>query len=57
MAGERLIAGLDLGKAADFSVLSVVGRRRLDKPVAKRRYAYALRWLQAWDLGTKYNST
>jgi len=57
MRPEFLVAGLDLGKAADFSVLSVVGRRKLDKPVAKRRYAYALRWLQAWELGTKYSAT
>jgi hypothetical protein len=54
---EFLVGGLDLGKASDFSVLSVVSRRALPVPVAKRRYSYALRWLQAWELGTKYTAT
>jgi hypothetical protein len=57
MAAETLIAGLDLGKNADFSVLVVVGRKRLEKPVAKRRYSYAVRWLQTWELGTRYTAT
>lgn len=54
---EQLIAGLDLGKAADYAVMAVVGRSRLEQPVAKRRYRYALRWLQSWELGTPYTST
>lgn len=54
---EKLFSGLDLGKAADFSVFVTVGRHRLEKPVAKRRYRYTLRWLQAWELGTRYTAT
>jgi hypothetical protein len=57
MRHEQLISGLDLGKAADYSVLAVVGRSKLEKPVAKRRFKYALRWLQAWELGTPYTAT
>jgi hypothetical protein len=57
MAAETLISGLDLGKNADFSVFVVVGRSRLPHPVAKRRYTHAVRWLQAWDLGTRYTAT
>jgi hypothetical protein len=57
MFPDRLIAGLDLGKRADYSVLVAVSRRALPKPVAKRRYSYALRWLQAWELGTDYTAT
>lgn len=57
MSRETLIAGLDLGKNADFSVLVVVGRTVLAKPVSKRRHAYAIRWLQTWELGTRYTAT
>lgn len=57
MSAERLFCGLDLGKSADYSVLTVVGRYRLDKPVARRRWGYRLRWLQAWELGTPYTAT
>lgn len=56
MTREKLIAGLDLGKNADFSVLVVVGRKKLDKPVSKRRHTYAVRWLQTWELGTRYTA-
>ncbi|HEY1191668.1 MAG TPA: hypothetical protein VGE74_28810 [Gemmata sp.] len=54
---EKLFSGLDLGKAADFSVLATVGRRKLDRPVAKRRFSYAVRWLASWELGTRYTAT
>lgn len=57
MSAERLISGLDLGKNADFSVLAVLGRTKLEKPVRKRRFAYAVRWLQTWELGTRYTAT
>jgi hypothetical protein len=53
---EQLISGLDLGRNADYSVLVTVSRRKLDKPVAKRRFRYAIRWLQTWELGTPYTS-
>src|SRR5690348_10438298 len=57
MTAERLIAGLDLGKSSDYSVLVVVSRTPLPVPVARRRYRYALRHLEAWELGTKYTAT
>lgn len=54
MAGPCLISGLDLGKVADFSALATVDRQRVERPVAKRRWAYTLRWLETWELGTAY---
>lgn len=51
-----LISGLDLGKNADFSALATVERSRVDKPVAKRRHRYAIRWLETWELGTRYST-
>ena len=52
----KLISGLDLGKVADFSALATLERHKLEKPVAKRRFRYTLRWLETWDLGTRYTS-
>lgn len=51
-----LIAGLDLGRNADFSVLAVLDRqpRPEGEATPKRRWRYTLRWLQSWDLGTPY---
>jgi hypothetical protein len=51
-----LVSGLDLGKVADFSALAVLDRKAAPKPTAKRRYQYALRWLQTWELGTPYSA-
>lgn len=50
------ISGLDLGKNADFSALACLERSSVPKPVAKRRFQYTLRWLETWELGTKYGS-
>lgn len=54
--GGKLISGLDLGKVADFSALAVLERSKLDKPVARRRYRYAIRHLETWELGTRYTT-
>lgn len=54
MAGPDLIGGLDLGSVADFSVLSVVERLPAPEPTRKRRHQYRVRWLESWDLGTRY---
>jgi hypothetical protein len=56
MDRPRLYCGLDLGKVADFSALSVVERSPLAKQVGRRRYAYSLRWLETWELGTPYTT-
>ena len=61
MSAVCLVSGLDLGSIADFSVLCTVERsprfppgtepqRRTDR----RRWRYAVRWLESWDLGTRY---
>lgn len=57
MLDETLIAGLDLGQKKDYPVLAVVGRTRLPQQVAKRRFRYELRWLETWELGTRYTAT
>lgn len=51
-----LISGLDLGKVADFSALACVEKSPAANPKPKRRHQYTLRWLEAWELGTKYAS-
>lgn len=56
MATPRLISGLDLGKVADFSALACVERSSAPRPTSKRRYQYSLRWLETWELGTKYSA-
>jgi hypothetical protein len=56
MAG-KLVSGLDLGKVADFSALATLERVKLEKPVARRRYRYTLRWLETWELGTRYTTS
>lgn len=49
-----IISGLDLGQQKDFSALACLDRKPLANPSAKRRWSYTCRWLQTWDLGTKY---
>jgi hypothetical protein len=49
-----MICGLDLGRTADYSALSVLRRQHLTKPIAKRRYRYQIVWIEAWELGTMY---
>jgi hypothetical protein len=52
----RYFVGLDLGQAADFTALVVLGRRRLhhqDKP-DQRRPVYDLSFIRRWHLGTPY---
>lgn len=49
-----LICGLDLGMISDFSALSVLQRLPAPAPTRKRRWRYHLRWLETWDLGTRY---
>jgi hypothetical protein len=51
---SNLICGLDLGTVQDYSALSVLERLPAPVPTPKRRYQYRLRWLETWDLGTKY---
>ena len=61
MAASHLISGLDLGSVADFSVLCTVERSPRFPPGTepqkrpdRRRWRYAVRWLESWDLGTRY---
>ncbi len=51
-----LISGLDLGKVADFSALACVEKSAAPNPKPKRKNQYTLRWLETWELGTKYAS-
>ena len=48
------VAGLDLGKVADFSALAVLEKRPAPAPTRRRRHLYAVRWLETWELGTAY---
>ena len=48
------VAGLDLGKVADFSALAVLEKRPAPAPTRRRRHLYAVRWLETWELGTPY---
>jgi hypothetical protein len=56
-----LISGLDLGQVADFSALCTLERTPrvvpAGDPVPRRRFRYALRWLETWELGTRYTAT
>lgn len=52
-----LIGGLDLGLVADYSALSVLERAPAPEPTRKRRWRYTLRWLETWELGTRYVAT
>lgn len=52
-----LISGLDLGMVSDYSALAVLERLPAPVPTRKRRYLYKLRWLETWDLGTRYTAT
>lgn len=61
MAASTLFSGLDLGTVADFSVLCTVERSPRFPPGTppadrkdRRRWRYAVRWLESWDLGTRY---
>lgn len=51
-----LISGLDLGCVADFSALCTLERLPHPNPTRKRRWRYNLRWLETWDLGTRYTN-
>ena len=50
------VAGLDLGKVADFSALAVLEKRPAPAPTRRRRHLYAVRWLETWELGTPYSA-
>lgn len=50
------VAGLDLGKVADFSALAVLEKRPAPVPTRRRRHLYAVRWLETWELGTPYSA-
>jgi len=54
---STLVSGLDLGKVADFSALTTLERSPAPKPTPKRRWQYRLRWLETWELGTRYTAT
>lgn len=61
MAPTALFSGLDLGSVADFSVLCTVERSPRFEPGTepqrrpdRRRWRYTVRWLESWDLGTRY---
>jgi len=49
-----LIAGLDVGQAADYTVLMVVERKPAIRRTEKRRWSYDLRYIHRWPLGTAY---
>jgi hypothetical protein len=55
-----LISGLDLGMVSDHSALCTLERtprvRAEGDPVPRRKFRYALRWLETWDLGTRYTA-
>jgi hypothetical protein len=52
-----LVSGLDLGQVADYSALATLERSPAPEPTRKRRWRYTLRWLETWDLGTRYTAT
>lgn len=52
-----LVSGLDLGRCADFSALATLERTPAPAPTRKRRWQYRIRWLETWDLGTRYTAT
>jgi hypothetical protein len=49
-----LIGGLDVGQAADYTVLSIVERKPAIRQTERRRWSYDVRYLQRWPLGTPY---
>ena len=53
-----LVSGLDLGRCADYSALATLERSPAPEAVRtrKRRWIYRLRWLETWDLGTRYTA-
>jgi hypothetical protein len=51
------VSGLDLGLINDFSALATLERSPAPEPTRKRRWFYRLRWLETWDLGTRYTET
>lgn len=57
MSRTYLISGLDLGRCADFSALATFERFPAPNPTRKRRWGYRLRWMETWDLGTRYTAT
>jgi hypothetical protein len=52
-----LISGLDLGMVSDHSALVTLERTPAPEPTPRRRWKYLLRWLETWELGTKYTAT
>lgn len=50
----RLIFGLDLGQSTDHSALAGVERVRLPVPIFRRKYRYAIRYLEEFPLGLSY---
>lgn len=51
-----IISGLDLGQAKDSTAQVTVARHALACPTPKRRWRYVLRWIEVWELGTKYTT-
>ena len=49
-----IFSGLDLGQSKDSTALACVDRIAVTPPIPKRRWRYEVKWLQAWELGTRY---
>lgn len=50
----NLFVGIDLGEAGNHTAVAAVDRQPLAKPIHRRKFRYALRFLEEYELGIHY---
>jgi len=51
----NLFVGIDLGEAGNHTAVAAVDRQPLAKPIHRRKFRYALRFLEEYELGLHYD--